>query len=71
MTYKYFNKHIKIKNKSIFLNQLDKYSEILLIGSGKGVTSVLEVPSINWKRKNKKMFIKLNKLYKKALAKLI
>ena len=70
MTYKYFYKHIKIINKTIFINQLDKYSEILLIGSGKGVTSVFEIPSINWKRKNNKMFIKLNKIYKKGLLKL-
>ena len=49
---------------------MDEYSEILLIGSGKGVTSVSAIPSINWKRKNKKMYIKLNKIYKRALRKL-
>ena len=70
VTYKYFNKSIKIKNKNIFINKMDEYSEILLIGSGKGVTSVSEIPSINWKRKNKKMYVKLNKIYKRALRKL-
>ena len=67
---RYFNKSIKIKNKNIFINKMDEYSEILLIGSGKGVTSVSEIPSINWKRKNKKMYVKLNKIYKRALRKL-
>ena len=67
MTYKYFKKHIKIKNKTIFINQLYKYNEILLVGSGKGVTSVFEIPSIKWKRNNKNMFVKLNKIYKKGL----
>ena len=69
ITYKYFNKIIKIKNKNISIQETDKYSEILLIGSGKGVTSVFKIPSINWTRKNKKIFFKLNKIYKKGLSK--
>ena len=67
ITYKYFYKKIKIKNKNISIKEIDKYSEILLIGSGKGVTSVFKIPSLNWTRKNNKIFIKLNKIYEKGL----
>ena len=68
-TYKYFNKKIKIKNKNISIKEADNYSEILLLGSGKGVTSVFKIPSLNWTRKNNKIFLKLNKIYKKGLSK--
>ena len=69
ITYKYFNKKIKIKNKNISIKEIDKYSEILLLGSGKGVTSVFKIPSLFWKRKNNKIYLKLNKIYKKGLSK--
>ena len=68
ITYKYFSKKIKIKKKNIVIKEIDKYSEILLIGSGKGVTSVFKIPSLNWKRKNNKIFVKLNKIYEKGLS---
>ena len=67
ITYKYFSKKIKIKKKNISIKEIDNYSEILLIGSGKGVTSVFKIPSLNWTRKNNKIFIKLNKIYEKGL----
>ena len=57
ITYKYFSKKIKIKKKNISLKEIDNYSEILLIGSGKGVASVFKIPSLNWTRKNNKIFI--------------
>ncbi len=69
ITYKYFYKKVKIKNRNILIKEIDKYSEILLIGSGKGVTSVFKIPSLNWTRKNNKIFVKLNKIYKKGLSK--
>ena len=68
ITYKYFSKKIKIKKKNISLKEIDNYSEILLIGSGKGVASVFKIPSLNWTRKNNKIFIKLNKIYEKGLS---
>ena len=68
ITYKYFSKKIKIKKKNISIKEIDNYSEILLIGSGKGVASVFKIPSLNWKRKNNKIFIKLNKIYEKGLS---
>ena len=50
------------------INKIDNYSEIFLIGSGKGVTSVFKIPTLNWTRKNNKIFIKLNKIYEKGLS---
>jgi len=71
ITFKFFkNKFKKFYYTDIKINKLYEFDEILLIGSGKGVTSVSEIPSINWKRKNKKMYVKLNKIYKRALRKL-
>ena len=67
-TYKFFSKKIRIIKKDISIKEIDKYSEILLIGSGKGVTSVFKIPSLNWTRKNYKIFVKLNKIYEKGLS---
>ena len=67
-TYKFFSKKIRIIKKDISIKEIDKYSEILLIGSGKGVTSVFKIPSLNWIRKNKKKYNQLNKIYKKSLS---
>ena len=44
----------KIIKKDIFLKELENYNEIILIGSGKGVTSVKTINQIGWKRKNLK-----------------
>jgi len=59
-TYKYFKSKIKnIIKKDIFFKDLEDFDEILLLGSGKGVTSVKTIKQINWKRKglrNYKMF---------------
>ena len=53
ITYNFFRKKIKkIINKDIFVNSIKQYDEILLIGSGKGVTSVKTINQINWKRKS-------------------
>ena len=68
ITYKYFSNKIKIKKKNISIKEINNYSEILLIGSGKGVTSVFKIPSLNWTRKNYKIFVKLNKIYEKGLS---
>ena len=69
-TYKYFRSKMKnIIKKDIFLNELKEYDEILLLGSGKGVTSVKKINQINWKRKSlKKYKIFLNQ-YKLAIKK--
>ena len=67
-TYKFFkNKIKKITKKDIFLKDLHNYDEILLIGSGKGVTSVKTIKEINWKRKNLNYFKIFSKYYNSAI----
>ena len=69
ITYNFFKKKIKIINKNIYLNTIKHYDEIILIGSGKGVTSVKSIRQINWKRKNLKFYNILSKLYKTEISK--
>ena len=67
-TFKFFKNKIKgIIKKDIYLDDLKEYDEIILIGSGKGVTSVKTIKEINWKRKNLKKFNVFLKLYKSAI----
>ena len=42
--------------KDILLKEIKNYDEILLLGSGKGVTSVRTIHEIKWKRKNLENF---------------
>ncbi len=65
--YKRVDPYLKNLKYKKMLKEIDNYSEILLIGSGKGVVSVFKIPSLNWTRKNNKIFIKLNKIYEKGL----
>ena len=63
-TYKFFKTKIrKIIKKDILLREIKNYDEILLIGSGKGVTSVKTINELEWKRKNLKKFKLLSKQY--------
>ena len=63
-TYKFFKTKIKkITKKDILLKEIKNYDEILLLGSGKGVTSVKTINEIKWKRKNLKKFKILLKHY--------
>ena len=39
------------------------YDEIILIGSGKGVTSVSKINDLKWKRRKTNCYTKLNKIY--------
>jgi 4-amino-4-deoxychorismate lyase len=56
-TYKFFKLKIKkIINKDIFVKSLKEFDEIILIGSGKGVTSVKTINQIKWKRKSLKFY---------------
>ena len=67
-TYKYFKTKIKrITKKDILLNEIHHYDEILLLGSGKGVTSVRTINEIRWKRKNLKKFKILSRYYDDAI----
>jgi len=66
-TIKFFSKKIKINYSNIFLNNLNDYNEILIIGSGKGVVSVSSIKKNLWKRKSLKLFNKLAKIYKSEI----
>ena len=69
-TYKFFRTKIKrITKKDILLKEIKDYDEILLLGSGKGVTSVRTIHEIKWKRKNLKNFKILSKYYDDAIKK--
>ena len=69
-TYKFFRTKIKrITKKNILLKEIKNYDEILLLGSGKGVTSVRTIHEIKWKRKNLKNFKILSKHYDDAIKK--
>ena len=67
-TYKFFKTKLKrIIKKDILINELKKFDEIILIGSGKGVTSVKSINQIDWKRKNLNKFRLFSRLYQKAI----
>ena len=68
ITYKFFRtKFKKIYKKEIFVKELKKFDEILLIGSGKGVTSVKTIRQIGWKRKKLKHYNIFFKYYRSAI----
>ena len=66
-TLKFFLKKINIYKKNIFINSLNLYDEIIIIGSGKGVLSVNAIKNIRWKRKSLKFYKKLSNIYKKEI----
>ena len=69
-TYKFFKTKIKkIIKKDILIKDIKKYDEILLIGSGKGVTSVKRIKEIKWKRKNLRIFRFLLRHYNNVINK--
>ena len=70
-TLKLLQDEIKFKfhKKKILLENLNEYSEIISIGSGRGIISINSIPDIAWKRKSSKMFIKLKKGYKNMVNK--
>ena len=59
---KFYENKIKIIKKNILLKDLNNYDEIILVGSGKGVTSVKLIKKIRWKRKSLKIFTLINKI---------
>jgi len=67
-TYNFFKKKLaKIYNKEILVNTLAEYDEILVIGSGKAVTSVETIKGIKWRRKSLKYYKILSNFYKKEI----
>ena len=68
ITYKFFRSKIKkIYKREIFVKELLKFDEILLIGSGKGVASVKTIKQIGWKRKKIKHYNIFLKYYRSAI----
>ena len=69
-TYKFFKSKVKkISKKNILIKELNEFEEIILIGSGKGVTSVKSIKEISWKRKSLNKFKEFSKYYKLAVYK--
>ena len=62
-TIKFINKKIKINYKDISISEVDDFEEIILIGSGKGITSVSRIDELGWKRKKTICYNKINKIY--------
>ena len=60
-TISYLKDKIKISFKDIYYKDLKKFDEIMLIGSGKGVTSVKFIKQMNWKSKNNFGYKKVKK----------
>jgi len=63
-TLKFISKKIKINFKDISIKSIHDYEEIILVGSGKGVTSVSGIKELKWNRRNRNCYTKLNKIYK-------
>ncbi len=59
---RFYQNKIKILKKNILLKDLNNYDEIILVGSGKGVTSVKLIKKIGWRRKSKKIFKLIDKI---------
>ena len=69
-TYKFFKSKVnKILKKNILIKELNDFEEIILIGSGKGVTSVKSIKEIGWKRKSLSKFKEFSKYYRSAVKK--
>ena len=70
-TLKFFKKKLKklkkIKKRNIFIDSLESYDEIIVIGSGKGVVSVNSIEKPFWKRKSLKNYRILSKIYQQAV----
>ena len=62
-TLKFISRKIKINFKDIYIKSIYDYDEIILIGSGKGITSVSKINDLKWKRRNTGCYTKLNKIY--------
>jgi len=68
-TLKFFTKKLKkIKKRNIFIDSLESYDEIIVIGSGKGVVSVNSIEKPFWKRKSLKNYRILSKIYQHAIT---
>ena len=66
---KFFEKNFSIKKTNINISNLKQYEEILLIGSGKGVSTVSSIKEKNWNRKKYKSYETFVSKYKTQILK--
>jgi len=59
----------KVQKKDINVKGLDEFTELLLVGSGKGVVSISSIQKLNWYRSSMKIYNFLSKKYSKLLIK--
>ena len=59
----------KVHKKDINVKNLDEFTELLLVGSGKGVISISSIQKLNWYRSSMKIYNFLFKKYSKLLIK--
>lgn len=73
ITLQFFLRHYKRKiiKKIITKKQLQECEEILLVGSGKGVVSVRNIPQIHWHKKSNSVFNEFHRTYKSYISKQI
>ena len=64
---RFLEKKFKIIKKDIFLKNINKFEEIILVGSGKGITSVKQINEINWNKKSDKFYKKLLFIYNREI----
>ena len=71
ITLEYLIKNLpyKIYRTDINISSLHQFSEILLVGSGKGVVSISFIKQFNWYRSSIKIYNFLSKKYSKILLK--
>ena len=71
ITLEYLIKNLpyKIHRTDINISSLHQFSEILLVGSGKGVVSISFIKQFNWYRSSMKIYNFLSKKYSKILMK--
>ena len=63
-TINFLKKKFRITFKDIELKDINQFDEILLVGSGKGVTSVRSINKYKWKNKGMIGFKKVNQYFK-------
>tara|TARA_B100000029_G_scaffold166684_1_gene162906 strand:+ start:99 stop:863 length:765 start_codon:yes stop_codon:yes gene_type:complete len=59
----------KISQINISINDLNSFDEILLVGTGKGVVSINNIPQIKWKQKSQFIYKEVQALYNSLLEK--
>ena len=73
VTLRFLLKHFprKVFKKNITKTQLQECDEILLVGSGKGVVAVENIPQIHWHKKSNTVFNEFHRIYKSYISRKI